>query len=297
MPSDVLARTCFVTTRHEDPKEGFQRLLDLDRAKEIAHYIDEGLGTIPSSVVLSAQPEAQVKVIGRGKTIQFLDTQKAFLILDGQHRVYGFRLARTALRVPVVVYNGLSRKDESRLFIDINTKQRPVSNELLLDIKKLAEYETDAEQLLGAVFDLFNEDPNSPLLGLLSSAKKVTGKISRVTFYAAFKPLLPAFDGSDPESVFDATRAYLAAFITCLNDSKIEDAVAKPSVLRAIMLLFNEVGQRVKLKHGQKYTVDNFHEVLEPMFTRVKPSMFKGGGSYKEIYSDLSKALRTDFTL
>jgi len=30
--SDVLARTCFVTTRYEDPKMGFQRLFD----KEIA---------------------------------------------------------------------------------------------------------------------------------------------------------------------------------------------------------------------------------------------------------------------
>ena len=36
MPSDVLARTCFVTTRDEDPKAGFQRLLDRERAVQIA---------------------------------------------------------------------------------------------------------------------------------------------------------------------------------------------------------------------------------------------------------------------
>jgi len=29
MPSDVLANTCFVATRDEDPKKGFQRLLDV----------------------------------------------------------------------------------------------------------------------------------------------------------------------------------------------------------------------------------------------------------------------------
>lgn len=56
MPSDVLARTCSVTTRKEDPKRGFQRELDEKRAREIAHYIDEGVGTIPNSIVLSAQP-------------------------------------------------------------------------------------------------------------------------------------------------------------------------------------------------------------------------------------------------
>lgn len=102
--------------------------MDDKRAHQIAEYIDTGLGTIPSSIVLSAQPEAKLKIVGGGKTLEFQKTQKAFLILDGQHRVYGFSFAKTALRVPGVIYNGLSRRDESRLFIDINTKQRPVSS-------------------------------------------------------------------------------------------------------------------------------------------------------------------------
>lgn len=138
MPSSVLARTCFVISRDEDPILGFQRLLDKSRAQQIADYIDAGLGTIPTSIVLSAQENARFRVLGRGKTVEFYDVPKAFLILDGQHRVYGFSLAKSELRVPVVIYNGLSRRDELRLFIDINTKQKPVPNELLLDIRKLA---------------------------------------------------------------------------------------------------------------------------------------------------------------
>lgn len=46
MPSDVLANTCFVTTRDEDPRKGFQRLLDHNRAQQIADYIDMDFGTI-----------------------------------------------------------------------------------------------------------------------------------------------------------------------------------------------------------------------------------------------------------
>lgn len=42
MPSSVLAKTCFVTTRDEDPRDGFQRVLDEKRAQEIADYIDTG---------------------------------------------------------------------------------------------------------------------------------------------------------------------------------------------------------------------------------------------------------------
>jgi len=227
MPSDILAKTCFVSTRYEDPKVGFQRLLDKDRAQQIADYIDKGFGTIPSSIVLSAQPDAELRVIGGGKTIEFKETPKAFLILDGQHRVYGFALAKTALRVPVVVYNQLSRKDESRLFIDINTKQRPVPNELLLDIKKLAEYESDVEHLLGTVFDLFNTDTKSPLLGLMSPAERTAGKISRVTFNTSLKKLIPIFGGSEAEEIYEALAAYLSAFINAANAIGATDVITK----------------------------------------------------------------------
>ena len=180
IPSDVLAKCCFTSTRNEDPEEGFQRLLDRRRAEEIAEYIDNDFGTIPNSVVLSAQPAAEFKVVGNGKSVEFNVDPKAFLIIDGQHRVYGFHLAKTMLRVPVVVYNGLSRGEEARLFIDVNTKQKPVPTELLLDIKRLAEAESDSEALLKDVFDLFDHSNDSALLGLTSRASRSRGKVSRV---------------------------------------------------------------------------------------------------------------------
>jgi DGQHR domain-containing protein len=298
MPSDILAKTCFVTTRYDDPREGFQRLLDKVRAQQIADYIDQGFGSIPSSIVLSAQPEAQLSVIGKGKTIEFKNTKKAFLILDGQHRVYGFALAKTALRVPVVVYNNLSRKDESRLFIDINTKQRPVPNELLLDIKKLAEYESDVEHLLGEVFDLFNSERESPLLGLMSSAERTSGKISRVTFNTALKRLIPVFGASGAHDIYEAVSAYLTAFIGAANSIDAKDVITKPQVFRAVMLLFTDAGQRVKDKYGKAYSVQNFSEILQPMFVKVKTaSLQKPGASYKELHEHLSGALKTSFTL
>ena len=172
IPSDVLARCCFVTTREDDPKIGFQRVLDKKRAEEIAKYIDSGFGTIPSSIILSAQKEAELKIVGKGKTVEFDDIPKAFLVLDGQHRIYGFSLAESTLRVPVVIYNELSRRDESRLFIDINSKQRGVPNELLLDIKQLADYEDNEEQLMREVFDLFNKDSESAFLNKFSASSR-----------------------------------------------------------------------------------------------------------------------------
>jgi len=189
MPSEVLAKNCTVDTRMEDPIKGFQRRLDLRRAKDIANYIDNGFGTIPGSIILSAQPEAELVYSRPKRTISFKRHPRAFLILDGQHRVYGFHFAKAKLRVPVVIYNNLSKSNEARLFRDINTNQKPVPNELLLDINRLAETETSEEAILHDVYDLFDKESDSPLFGLMSPSEKREGKLSRVTFNAALIPL------------------------------------------------------------------------------------------------------------
>ncbi len=207
-------------------------------------------------------------------------------------------LAKTSLRVPVVVYNELSRTDESRLFIDINTKQRPVPNELLLDIKKLAEYENDTEQLLGEVFDLFHQESDSVLLGLTSASQRSRGKISRVTFNAALKPLFGMFGDNEAQSIYEALNAYMSAFVLGANGIRARDVIAKPTVFKGTMLFFGEVAQRVKDKFGKSYSVDNFQEVLDPMFDRLKASVLKSPStSYKDVNASLIAALKQSLTL
>lgn len=298
MPSEVLAQCCFATSRDEDPITGFQRVLDKRRAEEIASYIDNDLGSIPSSIVLSAQPEADVKVLGSGKTLEFTLGRHAFLILDGQHRVYGFSLAKTNLRVPVVIYAGLSKMEESRLFIDINTKQKPVPNELLLDIKQLAQYETSKEALLRSLFDSFQQDQGSALVGLLSPASKKTGKISRVTFNHAMKSALMVFKSPDEELIYSAVNAYLLAISRQMRVVGVEDTLTSPIVFRALLEIFPDVAQRVSDRFSGKLKESGFVEVLAPMFSRVKQSWFvKPPKSHNVLADNLDDALRSAFQI
>jgi DGQHR domain-containing protein len=256
------------------------------------------LGTIPSAIVLSAQPDADFRVIRRGGSVEFKGIPKAFLILDGQHRVFGFSLAKTKLRVPVVVYNALTRMEEARLFIDINTKQRPVSNELLLDIKKLAEYESTSEKLFGEVFDSFNTDPNSPLLGLMSATERASGKISRVTFNAALKQILPSFEGAPSDDVYEALRNYFAACVQGLQSLNAESAITNAVVFRAFALLFPDVAQRVSDRFNSRFTPENFSTVLQPVFAKSKHSVFtKPIRSHRNLCESLSHLLRQQFSL
>ena len=288
IPSDVLEKCCYVSARHGDEDGGFQRRLDKRRAQAIADYIDTENGTIPNAVILSAQPDAHLVVTGRGKTIQFSQSSRAFLVLDGQHRVYGYRLAKTILRVPVVVYNNLSKAQEVRLFTDINTKQRPVPNELLLDIQQMTGDESEESALLRSVFDHLNNDRNGPMFGLMAAHEKTPKKISRVTFNAAVKPLLARFRDSEDERVAEILSNFLLATRQQLPSRMSESVITNPTVFRALFELFPRVTRRVADLYAGNYSAENFSAVIEPVLSRgFSRALMNPGNSYKTLGNKL----------
>jgi hypothetical protein len=132
----------------------------------------------------------------------------------------------------------------------------------------------------------------------MSAAARSKGKISRVTFNAAVKPLIPVFGDSQPEQIYSALRSYLRAFLDGARQDEFEVNLANPTLFRATMMLFPEVARRVKDRFGADYSVEKFSEVITPMFGRLKATTLKKpGNSLKSLHDTLLKALQTDFTL
>jgi len=200
-----------------------------------------------------------------------------------------------------VIYNGLSRQDETRLFIDINTKQRPVPNELLLDIKQLAAYETTDEALAREVFDKFDSDTASPLYGLMSPSASSEGHISRVTFNSAFKNIIGLFSERDANRIFGSVSPYLEAVGKCIDEAGLpQTSITNKTVFRAVMLLFVEAAQRVKDRHSSSdFSVDSFYDVVQPVFAKktIRSRLRKPGSSIGKLHNELTAALRSDFSL
>ena len=94
IPNKVLRSVCFVSRRDEDPEKGFQRMLNETRAKDIAKYLDEFKGTIPSALILSAQDNARFAFDSNKSEISFQTNPNSFMVLDGQHRLYGLLKAK-----------------------------------------------------------------------------------------------------------------------------------------------------------------------------------------------------------
>lgn len=249
VPKEDIFPFCYVSDRQEDSLKGFQRVLDVSRAKDIAKYLDDSIGSIPTNIVLSAQSEAEINYNGKTKTLSFLRVPKSFLVLDGQHRLYGYGLTKKKHRVPVAVYEGLSRKEEVTLFIDINTTQKGVSAALLLDIKHLALREDAAERELRELFDYLASEPDSPLHGLMSPSQASKGKLARPAFNRAAGPVLKVqiMEQLPKEKRFELFKNYIKALDEVLDDPKL---LRSSSYLESFCAVFEDVCRASRDKYN-----------------------------------------------
>lgn len=263
IPVEDIFPFSFVSRRQEDPIKGFQRNLSIDRAREISNYLDKSFGSIPTNIVLSAQENAKLRYISGTKTIKFKRMSRSFLIIDGQHRLYGYGLTTGKHRVPVAIYFGLTRKQEASLFIDINTNQKGVPAALLLDIKQVADKESEVEYNLRYLFDGLAEANDSPFVGFLSPSVSKRGMISRVTFNRGVKPILEhvVMSKLPQETQLKLLINYFVAVESCLEDSSI---LFKAAYFEAFCALFDDVLQMSYTKF-KNYKLDSLYEVVSPI--------------------------------
>jgi len=292
IPNDVLGQVCFISRRDEEPEKGFQRTLNVSRAKDIAKYLDDNKGIIPSALILSAQDNAKFAFDNERKRISFLTERSSFMVLDGQHRLYGLLNAKKRYEIPVVVFTGLNTTSEVNLFIDINTTQKGVPTTLLLDIKNLSGRETKKEEKQRDIFDRLSQD--SVLAGLMSPSKSKVGKITRVSFNQATNELFESgfFQDKDLETVYRGIKNYLEAAEQVFKRSKSEKAKLTNSTLfRALFAIFNEIVDTALKIHGD-LKIDSLVNSLDPI-SRLPFDFYTGtsNATFNKVVSDMRKEL------
>jgi hypothetical protein len=132
----------------------------------------------------------------------------------------------------------------------------------------------------------------------MSPAQKAKGKLSRVTFNAAMSSVLPVFDTGDAKVVYRVISAYLAVWMEHIKREKGEAWITNATLFRAVLSMFQDVAQRVTDRYGRDYSVQNFRDVLEPFFRKVKNSTLKmPGSSYLSLAETFKKMLRQQLTI
>lgn len=263
IPVEDIFPFCFVSRRVENSIDGFQRALDINRAIDIARYLDNSSGSIPTNMVLSAQKEAAVEYNYKTKTLKFKRFNNSFLVIDGQHRLFGYGLTTKKHRVPVAIYSGLTRTEEASLFIDVNTNQRGVPAALLLDIKQVAEREDESETILRIFFDKFSDDSDSPFCGYMSPSESKSGKISRVLFNKAFLPILSnnVIQKLHEDKQYLLLKNYFKAIDNFLAQPEL---LYKTAYFEAFCELFDDV-LKISYSKYHNYKLDSLTKIIEPI--------------------------------
>lgn len=127
--------------------EGYQRRPIENRFKEVARYVEEHEGLLPTAILVNFRDD--VKFVpddesDKGSITQGvlrIPSDTIFWVVDGQHRVYGLQEAARRLKranseamlsydVPLVFTVGVKKLDEMRLFHIVNSKAKSVPTDL-----------------------------------------------------------------------------------------------------------------------------------------------------------------------
>ncbi len=280
MNSSRLRQICYVTPRsHDDPDE-IQRILSPKRAKEIGDYIKQANSLLPNSLVVNLSEQVSVEPCGTDgvKVLRFpQDEGKLAYILDGQHRLEGFKYSEgIEFDLPVVAIHNADDALRGKIFADINSKQVPVSDVQLLalyyQIKDLPEEETPVVDVLVRL----NGDPDSPLRGRIRMMDTDKGTwIKNTALKQWLSPHLTTGGILAKKTVAEKAqivKEYFRAVEQLWPDAWGE--LGKYNLCRAIgfeivLSLLGVVKQRCDLNCGRQYTSEGFRSQMVPLVDAV----------------------------
>lgn len=179
---EVLLKIGFVLHRVDSSKEAFksyQRMVKKARIKQIETYINDD-GFFPNSIIINFNTkrplrfeEAQTVEHSSSSELGILHLPNCYhsaFIIDGQHRLYGYGDTewKSKNTIPVVAFENLPEKEQTRIFVDINHKQKSVPQSLLITL--MGEFNwgsANADEALSAVktrlVDYLSSKNDSPL--------------------------------------------------------------------------------------------------------------------------------------
>lgn len=176
----------------------YQRLINKKRLADIRKFVNEG-GYFPNSLVVAINNSKGKLTFERANTqiensqskvgiLHLPQLYRSIYIIDGQHRLYGYSDTEYGSKntIPVVAFVGIDKKEQLKLFMDINENQKAVPKSLrnTLNIDMLWDSDNPAERSLalqlGIAQDL-GENKNSPLRDRIVTGENTTNERRCIT--------------------------------------------------------------------------------------------------------------------
>lgn len=177
-PSQILPLSFVAHRKPNDPDvdKTYQRMIKKSKLVEIQKYIKSG-GFFSNSIVVNINSDKCIfEPDEDGSSQKGILTlppyYKSVWVIDGQHRLYsysGLEEANSDL-IPVTAFEQLSSDVQSKIFLDINSKQKKVDPNLLCAVESKSKIQSDDVKdwslaLNTIIFEEMSKNPKSPFYG------------------------------------------------------------------------------------------------------------------------------------
>ncbi len=202
MNPGLLLKIAYVFRRTGNKPEAYQRIITKDRIQSISKYFGESKNLMlpnPVIIVFDKDPKIQQKIKYKksNKKLQFPVSFCSAWIIDGQHRIFGFKDHDTYknwdpnndenFKIPVIVFKNLSFTNQNKAFVNINYYQKRIDavlfNDLATIIQDLSHEITWPSLLISAL------NKRQPWKDMIKISELDTGKPITISGFAKTKLL------------------------------------------------------------------------------------------------------------
>ncbi|MGK5020349.1 DGQHR domain-containing protein [Janthinobacterium sp. LB2P10] len=188
----------YVAARGISEEDGaVQRLLVTRRVNSIRDFVKQGNGFFNTFILNWTETEFKPVILRSVREIHLPLVAQAAQVIDGQHRLAGLERAMaedpsigdTEILVSLTI--NLTTPEAAKIFLNINTEQKPVPKSLIYDL--FGEVDTDPNHLINRANDIaaeLDENNDSPYYSLIKFPGKASGAIDLSTVVSSLKPHL-----------------------------------------------------------------------------------------------------------
>jgi DGQHR domain-containing protein len=287
--------------RIKDPMKGFQRIVNEDRAKQIARTVLDQNRAFPNAITLATNLKTvKVSSNGSGNGI-VLPSRVKFLVVDGQHRLWAQKFSDRDGQYACIVHLNKTEQEMAELFLEINDNQRRVPSSLRWDLVRLVRPAKDEAAITAAdlVYELANRE-DSPFYiaidltgerkdvsikqgSLAPEIKTLVGRVKKthnptleeyasllIRFFSAVRSLNPQGWGN-PDSTYYKARVLRALVRVCTDivlKSKSLEALTAQVFLRDLKKIDPATlsEDRLRAAQGAAGVLDLYREMRNQVF-------------------------------
>lgn len=212
-----LANISYVAVRGKDNEEGaVQRVLNKQRIASIKRYVLDGNMFVNTFVLNWTNTED--KPLVNENEIKIPLVHGSAQLIDGQHRLAGLRAAMEEKKeiannyVLVSLALNLETKAAAKIFLNINSEQKPVPKSLIYDLYGItAEDRNYAINRANDIANELNDDVNSPYYRVikLPGNPRGKGKLDLSTVVNALKSYVDRDGKFEKKNIYDLNYQYL----------------------------------------------------------------------------------------